>query len=350
MAQQIDFNVAYGRPSPIASLSQGIGQGLEIADRRNAYQAQLQQLRMQQQEQNQKDVLSALDVMGKMPQSARPGTYESLVLPAAKKAGINLPSEYQQDYNPLFDDASKLIEQKKANKIDDKTLKFGLSQIQLQFAKMGDYKSADLMGSLGPKEAAPLSESKQATINESKQRRVEGIINRFNADPEVRKQNARIDFSNDVIGLVLSGNPIAAGAIPTFMARGSGEVGALSESDKAPFGGSRAILSRLQQSFQQAVDGKLTPNNQKFLTDLSRTFINSAEKNLNRVAVERSKQYSKNSDVFSSPEELFQTLRPEGTYSETGKGAVKEEQRRTKDGKIAIFDMSKNPPEFLRYQ
>ena len=135
------------------------------------------------------------------------------------------------------------------------------------------------------------------------------IVNKFNADPGVRKIQSSIDGASNTRELALSGNPIAASAIPTYMARASGEVGNLSEADKAPFGGSRAILARLEASLTQMSTGQLTEDNRKFLIDLSDTMEASALRNLDRRAKEVSSQYGKASDFIKS-DEIYKTLRP----------------------------------------
>lgn len=141
------------------------------------------------------------------------------------------------------------------------------------------------------------------------------IIDTFNANPQVRKQQQSLDGASAVRELALSGNPIAAAAIPTYMARASGEVGNLSEPDKAPFGGSRAILERMEASLNQLSKGQLTEENKNFLIDLSDIMSRNAEKNLDRKAREMAKQYGSGRIGFK-PEEIFKSLRPDSQYKE----------------------------------
>lgn len=136
------------------------------------------------------------------------------------------------------------------------------------------------------------------------------IVDKFNADPSVKKSQQMIDGASTIEGLALSDNPIAAGAIPTFMARASGEVGNLSEADKAPFGGSRAILARLEAAVTQAATGRLTEDNRQFIIGLSGIMKKRGQSNMNELAKTRSKQYSKSSD-FLSEDDIFSTLIPD---------------------------------------
>lgn len=135
------------------------------------------------------------------------------------------------------------------------------------------------------------------------------IVDRFNADASVKKAQQSIDAANTIRGLVDSGNPIAAAAIPTFMARASGEVGNLSEADKQPFGGSQAIYAKIEAAAKQAADGKLTAENAKFITDLSNIMEKRAQANIDKLARLRAKQYSGASD-FMGESDIYATLRP----------------------------------------
>lgn len=135
------------------------------------------------------------------------------------------------------------------------------------------------------------------------------IVNKFNTDPGVRKIQSSFDAAANTRELALSGNPIAANAIPSYMSRASGEVGNLSESDKRPYGGSQAILSRIEASLTQLSTGQLTESNRKFLIDLADTMENSATNNLDRRAKDVSGQYGEASDFLKS-DEIYKTLRP----------------------------------------
>ena len=136
------------------------------------------------------------------------------------------------------------------------------------------------------------------------------LVDRFNADASVKKAQQSIDAANIIRELANSQNPIAAAAIPTFMARASGEVGALSEEDKAPFGGSRSIIERLQAVAQQSASGKLTAENAGFIRQLAGIMEQRAGSNMDSLARLRSRQYGKASD-FLGEDDIYSTLRPE---------------------------------------
>ena len=69
-------------------------------------------------------------------------------------------------------------------------------------------------------------------------------------------------------GLIQNDNAIIQGSAPTVLAKAMGEVGALTEADKAPYQGSLAVASRISQFFETNKSGKLTPENRKLLLGL----------------------------------------------------------------------------------
>lgn len=117
------------------------------------------------------------------------------------------------------------------------------------------------------------------------------VIDKFNADPDVKKADGAMEAAATIKELAISGNAIAAAAIPTYMARMSGEVGNLSEADKAPFGGSRAILARMEASFTQMSTGTLTPENQRFLVEFANLIEKRSNETLDRQSQKISQQY-----------------------------------------------------------
>lgn len=102
-------------------------------------------------------------------------------------------------------------------------------------------------------------------------------VDKFNKDKEVVRANSMISGSKIARDMVESGNPIAAASVPNFLARASGEVGALTEADKEPFGGTRAIVERSKQAMQQMVDGNLTEANKRFVIELSKVYEKTAK-------------------------------------------------------------------------
>lgn len=166
-----------------------------------------------------------------------------------------------------------------------------------------------------------LKSERDRRYDERRQKEKTDIIDKFNRSSGVVKIEASLDAANTIRGLVDSNNPIAASAVPTFMARASGEVGNLSEADKRPFGGSQALLSRLEAAITQKANGRLTRENAAFIKNLADTMEKRAVSNKDRRAREWSLQYGKAND-FLDPNDLYDTLRPDARRASGGKVTV----------------------------
>ena len=138
-----------------------------------------------------------------------------------------------------------------------------------------------------------LKDQFQQTMGEKQEEQSAKIVDKFESDKVVEKANQSLSQADNVIQLVQSDNPVGHAAIPTFMARASGEVGNLSEADKAPFGGSQSLSSRIRQVTEQYQNGMLTPENQAFVVDLAQTMKKSAIRNKASRALDLRDKYSK---------------------------------------------------------
>jgi hypothetical protein len=145
------------------------------------------------------------------------------------------------------------------------------------------------------------------------------VVDKFNADPAVKKGQQSMDAARTIRDLAESGNPIAASSIPTYSARMSGEVGNLSEADKRPFGGSQAITERINAAMKQMATGRLSDDNKRFMIGLTQIVEKRANQNIDALARLRSRQYSK-LESYGTEGELYSLLRPEGEISATGDG------------------------------
>lgn len=169
-----------------------------------------------------------------------------------------------------------------------------------------------------------------------RQRIMGNLISQFNNDSVVMKSRTSLAAAGDIRALAESGNPIGAASIPTFAARMAGEVGALTEADKAPFGGSRAVVNRVEQSLKQMADGQLTPENKEFVIGLTSIIEKRANEKMNDTARKRAKQYSKIKE-YGTEEEIYNMFIPEidiaepqknPVGSETGNGLTPEKKAR----------------------
>lgn len=160
------------------------------------------------------------------------------------------------------------------------------------------------------------------------------LIDKFNANPTVRKSVEMAETSNTIIGLIDSNNPIADSSIPTFMARASGEVGNLSEADKAPFGGSRSLLEQMKAVVTRADSGELTPENRLFVRRLAETFRKKANENQRDLARRSARQYSQIKGIGMDENSIFNLLVP----MELGRGAETEKPATSGGVKFDVND------------
>lgn len=165
-------------------------------------------------------------------------------------------------------------------------------------------------------------------------KRRQNLLNRFNADPAVRKAQSIFDASNDIVGLIESKNPIADNAIPTYMARASGEVGNLSEADKRPFGGSQALIQRIKRTIQKATKGTLDDTDREFVRQLAATMQTNGNQRIDKIARLRAKQYSRVSKNVGE-EELYQLLNPFSTFETSEEQSLLGDQTPTPESTTA---------------
>ncbi len=166
------------------------------------------------------------------------------------------------------------------------------------------------------------------------------IVNAFNADPAVRKVEQMDEFSQLIVNVAASDNPIGHASLETLMARASGEVGNLSEADKKPFGGSRALSEKMKQYFSELYKGKKTPENLGFISQLAKTFQETGRKKKASLARERANQYARaNKGMGWTAEDIFKTLAPFESYSKQEATSVSTPLRKQgTDGKWYVND------------
>jgi hypothetical protein len=82
-----------------------------------------------------------------------------------------------------------------------------------------------------------------------------------------RFRTALVDI-DELEALINSKNPIAKPTVQRLLARISGEVGRLTDQDVQAFGGSQAIMSRVEQFFSTAATGQFSEENVKYIRQL----------------------------------------------------------------------------------
>jgi len=166
-----------------------------------------------------------------------------------------------------------------------------------------------LYGRQVEKMGAGREESRQFREEKFEYDKVKNLQDSFNKDKQVVKAEERMASARTMRDFLSENNPIGAEAAKRFAARASGEVGTLTDQDVSVFGGSRAVLDRLQQAAQELATGTLTENNKKFMSQLADTFEKAGQRDLEARLNIYAKQGTKRTKM--SEDEVKETIRPD---------------------------------------
>ena len=120
---------------------------------------------------------------------------------------------------------------------------------------------------------------------------IKKTIKEFNKDKVVETTRVKIANIQKVASVLNSKNPIGDASITNFLARASGEVGALTEEDKKPFKGSRAILDSISRIGKEYATGRLTDSDRKYMMDLAEIYEKADLRIIGKRADSMAKQY-----------------------------------------------------------
>lgn len=184
----------------------------------------------------------------------------------------------------------------------------------------------------------------------------------FLADPvvkELRKQDVSFDQAESLLQAMDNDNKVAVGALGTKMARAMGEVGVLTDADVIRYIQRMDVSGRAQDYFSRNFKGKVSDMTQKDLEDITNIMRMGATKRIGRLredyvdaAYENfGKQYDMSRDEVSKRLGATSSKKPKDVkpkeVKESKSETPKELRRKTKDGRIAVFDENK---KFLRYE
>jgi len=272
-------------------------------------------------------------------------------------------------------DESKVAQEQTMNMMGSMGIEFDPEKIgKLNAATLGSKQfTAALRKSVNKLSKQRLDSTNTERFNKWTEKKEDDLVksvDKFNKDKEVVRANSMISGANIAKDMVESGNPIAAASIPNFLARASGEVGALTEADKEPFGGTRAIVERAKQSVEEMAKGTLTEANAKFVLELAEVY----KKTANSVKSTRADLMAGQLGGIDFPIEMLrgrfmgtdrtklaEQVLPEATKMKSLTGAamldkiskpqedqVNEVRRKSKDGRTAVFNA--DTKEFIRYE
>jgi hypothetical protein len=97
------------------------------------------------------------------------------------------------------------------------------------------------------------------------------VVNTISKDKIMSNSTMALNEINIALDILEAGNPVGDKAIVNFLARATGEVGALTEGDKEAFKGSSEITAKIKQLYQTYLaDGKLTEENRQYLISFAK--------------------------------------------------------------------------------
>jgi hypothetical protein len=138
--------------------------------------------------------------------------------------------------------------------------------------------------------------------------KIKNLQDSFNKDKQVVKAEERIQSASTLRDMV-DGNPITQEAAKTFAARASGEVGALSDQDRAAYGGSKAIIDRINSTATRAISGELTEKDKQFMKELADKFEAAGQRDLQARLSIYAKQGTKRTKM--NEDEIKEVIRPD---------------------------------------
>lgn len=193
-------------------------------------------------------------------------------------------------------------------------------------------------------------ESRQFREEKFEYDKVKNLQDSFNKDKQVIKAEERMASARTMRDFLTENNPIGAEAAKRFAARASGEVGTLTDQDVSVFGGSRAVLDRLQQAAQELATGTLTENNKKFMNQLADTFEKAGQRDLQDRLNIYAKQGTKRTKM--SEDEVKETIRPDLVLQQQTQPTTTKSQtilrKDPKSGRTVEYDaQTKKPIRFV---
>lgn len=173
----LDLNLYKNTESrtPIAGAMEGMSRGI-------LYGQAINEMRMKQRQESFERLLKTVDMFNSMPEPIKKETYEKTVVPMAKKAAVELPETYSEEYLPLLEAVRELKKNKESGLIDEKQFNWGLKELGLKMMEKGKYREADYLAGMNEEgrgtDKELLNEMKRLQIQQ-KQRELEGEFQPF---------------------------------------------------------------------------------------------------------------------------------------------------------------------------
>lgn len=144
-------------------------------------------------------------------------------------------------------------------------------------------------------------------------------------------------------GLLKNDNALIQGASPTLIAKAMGEVGALTEADKLPYEGSKAISERIKQFFETNKTGKLSDSNRalmlKLVKELKKNVSSRKTSNAKLLSSQLSKHATKILGIPLDENEASSYITGVDTQQSPSNGIIPGQSSQSPGGSAPAFDV-----------
>lgn len=318
-------------PTPISGLLQGFGQGLNAGTliqenrmKRDAEQRQIAQTAQQNARQDAMDVGNYLE-KDSIPDDFKVLTYNQKVQPWLESIGVKTPmlTEWDPEHNKLAKQFNAFMKEAQKPTASSPTgmhpqdIQNGLAMLLSGYSEERQKSYKPLLDSLKEqsKNETDLAKAKASAgvpaANNlfKKEQAIRNVTTLFNANPEVRKIQSEIGAADEVGALANSNTPIGQEMVKNKLARLSGDVGKIPQSERDAMGGSKSIVDNATRIFNQKTTGKpLLAQDITYMNQLADLLGKQAKDRLAGMAQNHAAQYA--SPDFASKDELMQKLIP----------------------------------------
>lgn len=182
-----------------------------------------------------------------------------------------------------------------------------------------------------------------------------GVVKDFEKDDvvkELKKQGVSFDQAESLLDAIEADNKVAFGALGTKMARAMGEVGVLTDADVVRYISRYDVAGKVKDWFSGRFKGKPSDLTQKDLRDIANIMKIGAKKRLvdvrDKYITYAHENFGKSADMSMEDMRIRFGLKDGKLPKEAMPKESNEVRRRTRDGKVAIFDA--DTKKFLRYE
>lgn len=166
--------------------------------------------------------------------------------------------------------------------------------------------NAELMG----RSISLQQQNNKQLAKEQQQIQVQRRLYQTQFNQRAAKSLEAADKAQTAVKMLQSASSVGDAAVRNFLARASGEVGALTEADKEPFGGNSSLNNKIKRWSSLQATGRLPESDRKELMSLATLLANKANADVESHARLVSEQMSGNLGIPS--DEAYQLVYPKG--------------------------------------